>query len=161
MYKPDLALNNIQWLISHKIKLNHIYLIYMYKEDIYALNNLQWLICHKTKPNQTKPNHCLISSCSNPISNFLGTIPSTPTTIGITVTFMFRSFFSFHFLLFSLCDLLERQNLWGGMFSVSSKLALSLVFWPRLGNPVVSQNPREFYGSHSAGQILVCSYTIW
>ena len=23
----------------------------MYKEDL-ALNNLQWLICHKTKPNQ-------------------------------------------------------------------------------------------------------------
>ena len=29
----------------------HIYLIYLYKEDL-ALNNLQWLICHKTKPNQ-------------------------------------------------------------------------------------------------------------
>ena len=27
----------------------------MYKEDL-ALNNLHWLICHKTKPNQTKPN---------------------------------------------------------------------------------------------------------
>ena len=26
----------------------------MYKEDL-ILNNLQWLICHKTKPNQTKP----------------------------------------------------------------------------------------------------------
>ena len=26
------------------------HLIYMYKEDL-ALNNLQWLICHKTKPN--------------------------------------------------------------------------------------------------------------
>ena len=25
----------------------------MYKEDL-ALNNLQWLICHKTKPNHTK-----------------------------------------------------------------------------------------------------------
>ena len=25
----------------------------MYKEDL-ALNNLQWLICHKTKPNETK-----------------------------------------------------------------------------------------------------------
>ena len=29
----------------------------MYKEDL-AINNLKWLICHKTKPNQTKPkNH--------------------------------------------------------------------------------------------------------
>ena len=27
--------------------------MYMYKEDL-ALNNLQWLICHKTKPNQLK-----------------------------------------------------------------------------------------------------------
>ena len=25
----------------------------MYKEDL-AINNLQWMICHKTKPNQTK-----------------------------------------------------------------------------------------------------------
>ena len=32
-------------------KSNHIYLIYMYKEDL-ALNNLQWLICQKTQPNQ-------------------------------------------------------------------------------------------------------------
>ena len=30
-------------------KQKHIYLIY--KEDL-ALNNLQWLICHKTQPNQ-------------------------------------------------------------------------------------------------------------
>ena len=30
---------------------NHIYLIYMYKEDL-ALYDLQWLICHETKPNQ-------------------------------------------------------------------------------------------------------------
>ena len=30
---------------------NPIYLIYMYKEDL-ALNNLQWLICHKTQTNQ-------------------------------------------------------------------------------------------------------------
>ena len=38
---------------------NHIYLIYVYKEDV-VLNNLQWLICHKTKQNQTKPNHTII-----------------------------------------------------------------------------------------------------
>ena len=34
---------------------NHIYLIYMYKQDL-ALNNLQWFICHKTEPNQTFSN---------------------------------------------------------------------------------------------------------
>ena len=59
MYKEDLALKSLQWLICHKtkpnqIKPNPIYLIYMYKEDL-ALNNLQWLICHKSKANQTKP----------------------------------------------------------------------------------------------------------
>ena len=43
MYKEDLALNNLQWLICHKTKLNQI--IYIYKEDL-ALNNLQWLKPH-------------------------------------------------------------------------------------------------------------------
>ena len=28
----------------------------MYKIDL-ALNNLQWLMCHKTKPNQTTSKH--------------------------------------------------------------------------------------------------------
>ena len=32
-------------------KPNHIYLLNMYKDDL-ALNNLQWLIRHKTQPNQ-------------------------------------------------------------------------------------------------------------
>ena len=50
MYIKNLALNNLQWLICHKTKPNHIYLIYMYKKDL-ALNNLQWLICHITKLN--------------------------------------------------------------------------------------------------------------
>ena len=35
----------------NKMFTNPIYIIYMYKEDL-ALNNLQWLICHKTQPNQ-------------------------------------------------------------------------------------------------------------
>ena len=53
MYKQDLALNNLQWLICHKTQPNQIpiYLIHMYKQDL-ALNNLQWLICHKTQLNQ-------------------------------------------------------------------------------------------------------------
>ena len=36
MYKEDLALDNLQWLICHKTKPNQI--IYMYKDDL-ALNN--------------------------------------------------------------------------------------------------------------------------
>ena len=38
---------------NYYLKIVHlqIYLIYMYKQDL-VLNNLQWLISHKTKPNQ-------------------------------------------------------------------------------------------------------------
>ena len=39
MYKQDLALNNLQWLIYHKTK-PYIFNMYMYKQDL-ALNNLQ------------------------------------------------------------------------------------------------------------------------
>ena len=38
--------------VIYRMYLKIIDLIYMYKNDL-ALNNLQWLICHKTKPNQT------------------------------------------------------------------------------------------------------------
>ena len=37
----------------NQTKPNPIYLIYMYKTDL-ALNNLQWLICNITKPNQIR-----------------------------------------------------------------------------------------------------------
>ena len=50
MYKEDLALNNLQWLICHKTK-SYIFNTFVQKD--LALNNLQWLICHKTQPN-----HC-------------------------------------------------------------------------------------------------------
>ena len=55
MYKEVLALNDPQWLTYHKTptKLNHIYLIYMYKQNS-KYNNSQRLICHKVQPNQTK-----------------------------------------------------------------------------------------------------------
>ena len=33
------------------VQILYILYIYMYKEDL-VLNNLQWLICHKSKPNQ-------------------------------------------------------------------------------------------------------------
>ena len=35
----------------NQTKANRIYLIYMYKEDL-ALNNLQWLIGHTSQPNE-------------------------------------------------------------------------------------------------------------
>ena len=49
MYKMDLELDNLKWLICRKTKPNKImYMIYMYKEDL-AFNNLQCLTCHKIK----------------------------------------------------------------------------------------------------------------
>ena len=44
--------------IVYNTRLEIIYLIYMYKKDM-ALNNLQWLICHKTNPSQTIYFHTL------------------------------------------------------------------------------------------------------
>ena len=34
----------------------------MYKEDL-VLNKLQWLICHKTQPKQTRPIFILLIKC--------------------------------------------------------------------------------------------------
>ena len=39
-------------------------------------------------------------------------------------------------------------------------LSLGLVVWPRLDNPFLSQNPKEFWASHAPGQIQGCAYTI-
>ena len=43
--------------IINKMCLEIIYLIYMYKKDL-ALNNLQWLIYHKTKQNLSTMKIC-------------------------------------------------------------------------------------------------------
>ena len=128
----------------------------IYKKEL-ALNNIQWLIYNKTQPKQTlafadglSP-ECewqLISSglqdssqyfgryqhwCLNglgsssdfqlfqpPFQTFGGTVSSALITIGVTVTLMCHNFLSclvkskflpvFSFSLFSLCGLLGRQN---------------------------------------------------
>ena len=49
MYEEYLALNG--GYAINPTKPNHIYLIYIYKEEL-ALNNLQWLIWHKIQTNQ-------------------------------------------------------------------------------------------------------------
>ena len=51
-----MTFNNLRWLTYHESKANqtkpnHIYLIYMYNEDL-VLNNQQCLIFHKTESNQ-------------------------------------------------------------------------------------------------------------
>ena len=42
---------HLRMLSTKCVYKSYIYLIYMYKVDL-ALNNLQWLICHKTQSNQ-------------------------------------------------------------------------------------------------------------
>ena len=64
-------------------------------------------------------------------------------------------YLSFHFL-FS--GVWKRQNPLHDKF-FSYWLTLGLVVWPRLGDPLVSQNPREFYASHFLLRILFCTYT--
>ena len=39
--------------VIHKMCLEIRYFIYIYKKDL-ALNNLQWLVCHKTKLNHNE-----------------------------------------------------------------------------------------------------------
>ena len=92
--------------------------------------------------------YLLIFKPSCLLIKFLGVIPSTPITIGIIVTFLFysflvlklglRTYLSFYFLLFLLCDLLF------GWFYFFCLLSLGQVIRPRLGNLIVSQNPKEF-----------------
>ena len=43
----------------YKMCLQIIYLLYIYKKDL-ALNYLQWLICHKTKPDQSNLKSCTL-----------------------------------------------------------------------------------------------------
>ena len=114
----------------------------------------------------------LISKYPTPFINPSGTVPSTPITIGITVTFMFYSFFfpvlwqgpgtyfSFCFLSVLPCGQPERQSPLFGKFSYFCWLSLGLVAWPRLCDPFISQNPSEVCASHSHGRILGCAYSV-
>ena len=113
----------------------------------------------------------LISKSSSLCTNTLVTLPSSPITIRITVTFIFHSFFSSlemsrYFIPFSLSF---SFTLWsaGSAKSITRQvlcffflLSQGLVDWMRLGDPFVSQNPRDVCASHSPGQILGCVYTI-
>ena len=127
------------------------------------LNNaVVWMV-------STRP---LISKSFRPCSSPLGTIPRAPISIGITVTFMFHSFFLFslqgprtylspHFLSILLSGQPGQQSPQIGNFFSSSSLSLGLVVWPRLGDPFVSQNPWAVCASHSLGQIMGCEFTIY
>ena len=86
-----------------------------------------------------------------------GIVPSTPITIGITVTFIYNSFlFSsptrFKKLsLFSFSSIFTLWNPWTTKSTIRQVLffSLDLAFWLRFGDLFVSKNPREVCTSHS------------
>ena len=112
-----------------------------------------------------------ISTYSRSFTNSLVTVPSSLFIIGNTVTFMIHNFFGFlarskYMYLFSFSLI---YTLWSAEMAKSTirkviffcHLSLGLVFWPGLGDPLVSQNLREFCVYHSTSRILVYAYTIW
>ena len=129
----------------------------------------------------------LISKSSRPCTISLVTVPSAPITTGITVTFMFNSFFQLpskvqvlislfpHFKFYSVISWNGKVHNSAGslllfflffffflvfFFFFFFWLSLCLVVWPRLGDPFVSQNPWKLCASHSPGRIPGCAYTI-
>ena len=117
----------------------------------------------------------MVSNCSQIFKSFshfvnlLRIVPSASIPISFTVTFMFHSFFflakSRYLSLFSLTFNFTlsspgtakspiQQVLFFPLYWVS----LGLIVCPRLGDPFVSQNPREVCPSHSQGQILGYEY---
>ena len=131
--------------------------------------------------------HPLIFKFPHLFINPLVTVSSAPITIGITVNFMFYCFFQFSskvevliflFAFFQFSSVFSRDR--KVHYSAGSLyvcvcvcvcvcacvcvcvcwLSRGLIVWPRLGNPFLSQNPRNVCASHSPGQILGCAYTI-
>ena len=111
----------------------------------------------------------LISSSPRRFSRLFGTISRASTTIGITVTFMFYSFFvslamsrgllsfspSFSFTLW----FIRMTNYTKWKFLLF--LLIGLIFWPGLGEPLLYRSLRESYGFHFPGPLLVFAATIW
>ena len=98
----------------------------------------------------------LISKFSNPCTNPLVTVQSAQITTGITVTFMFNSFFSSlarsrYLSLFSLfffsfnLSLVETEKSTIRHVLFFCWLSQGLVVWLRLADPFVSQNPIECF----------------
>ena len=109
--------------------------------------------------------HPLIFKSFSSFINLLMTVSSAPITIGITVTFMFHSFFSslarsrnislfspsFSFIMSSAGT---AESTLRKVFSFFCWLSESLVVWSILGDPFVSQNPREVCASHFPVRIV-------
>ena len=67
---------------------------------------------------------------------------------------------SFHILSISLCGQPGEQKSLFSKFSLFLLIFISLIVWPRFGDPFVSKTPRGICVSHSPDQMLRCAYTI-
>ena len=124
-----------------------------------VLNNVVvWMV--STRPPTSKS--------SSPFRNPLVTVPNAPTTIVKIVTCMFHSFFQFPskvevlillFIFFQLYSVVSRDSFASSL--LYCWLLLGLVFWSRLGDPCVCQNPIGVYVCYFLGQVLGCAYTIY
>ena len=105
-----------------------------------------------------------ISKSSSPCSNPLVTVPSAPITFGITFmvlffqysckVWVFISLFAF-FQFYLVVSRNGKVHNWQILYFC--QLSIGLVIWLRLGDPFVSQNPREVCASHFLGR---CAYNI-
>ena len=112
------------------------------------------------------------SKSFTPSNNHMVTVPSAPIIFGIRVTFMLHSFFRslarsrylyilILLIIFQFYPLVSRNSIVN--YSAASLFfctSLRLLVWPRLSDPFVSQNPKEFCASHFLGRILGCFYTV-
>ena len=109
------------------------------------------------------------SKSFSPFNNPLVTVPIAPIITGIIVTFIFHSFFSvleqgqgtfplFHILSVLFCGQPGQQSPQFCKFSFFCWLLLSLVFWPRLGDPCVCQSPIGVYVLFSRTGAGLCIY---
>ena len=106
------------------------------------------------------------SKSSSHFSNPLVTVPNAP--IGIIVTCMFHSFFQFPskvdvlillFKFFQFNSVVSRDSkVYNFATSLFRWLLFGLVFWPKLGDPCVSQSPIGVYVCYFQWQVLGCAY---
>ena len=98
---------------------------------------------------------------------FLMTVLRVP--IGITVNFMFHSFFNSLAMSTSFFSLSFNFTLWSAKFTIQQVLppfffcwlSLGLVIWLRLGNMIVSQNSTSLCVSFSGTDFGLCIYHLF
>ena len=97
------------------------------------------------------------SKSFRPFNNPLVTVPKTPITIGIIVTFIVHSYLSFPLLSFLFCGLPGQQS---RQFCRFSFFVNHYKVWSSGQDSFVYQSPRGVCVCHLLGQVLGCAYTI-